>query len=287
MANRRQRTSGLGAAAGCNEAEAMERLEQIDQTLATAYAQALPSLRAFESRHRELTAIIHRARQAPIDWEHWAFSTLGYRPREGGFFHSTEAGTIVDALEHAVWALRRTDTEKWKWFGVALFGAVYGMLVEVLCAAGREVGGGGEDKVIPYADALGLMLTPGLAPGPAGATPWLGADADQRAANQKALVDLEDFYRNRFMHIRPASAPPFRIAEFIDRVGQRAVRALAVLALEHHPAWTPGQRLRMLAGLSRLADLLLIEYGRLQGELMQLLCRAHYAGVPLMKSRKR
>lgn len=287
MANRRQRTPGLGAAVGFNETEAMERLELIDKTLATAYSQALPGLRAFEARYRELIEIIHRARLAPIDWEHWAFSTLGYRPREGGYFHSTETGTIVDALEHAVWALRRTDTEKWKWFGVALFGAVYGMLVEVLRAAGREVGGAGEEKVIPYADALALMLTPGLVPEPAGASPWLGADADQCAANQKALFDLDDFYRNRFMHIRPASAPPFRIAEFIDRVGLRAVRVLAVLALDYYQAWTQGQRLRMQAGLARLADLLLIEYGRLQGELMQLLCRAHYAGVPLLQTRKR
>jgi hypothetical protein len=284
---RRSRLSSLGSNQGMTVPEAMERLEAIDQTLAEAHEQARPQIMSYESRYRELCDIIHKARAARIDWQTWAFSTLGFRPREGGYFSASDTGNIVDNLEHAVWALRRTDTEKWKWFGVALHGATYGMMVELLRKVGSEVvrpHGQGQKEFISFEDALRLLCQPGLLPG--NLTPWLSPTPAEAPLQEKALLELVDSYRHCFIHILPTLARPFRIVDFIDQVALRVLRSLTVLALEYYTHWTPEQRLRIQASVSRINDLLLLEYGRLQGELMQLLCRAHYAGVPL-QSRKR
>ena len=284
---RRSLLASLGSTQGMTVPEAMERLAAIDQTLAEAHTQARPQIMSYEARYRELCDIIHRARANPIDWQAWAFSTLGFRPREGGYFSATDAGNIVDSLEHAVWALRRTDVEKWKWFGVALHGATYGMMVELLRKAGREVvrpHGQGQKEFISFEEALDQLRQPGLLPGDL--EPWLSPSPGEVQLQEKALLELVDSYRHCFIHILPTLARPFRIVDFIDQVAIRALRSLAVLALAYYGHWTPEQRLRIQAAVSRINDLLLLEYGRLQGELMQLLCRAHYAGVPL-QSRKR
>lgn len=288
MANpRRSRLSSLGSNQGMTVPEAMERLSAIDQTLSEAHEQARPQIMSYEARYRELCDILHRSRAAAIDWQAWAFSTLGFRPREGGYFSASDAGNIVDNLEHAVWALRRTDIEKWKWFGVALHGATYGMMVELLRKAGQDVvrsHGQGQKEFIGFEDALRQLGQPGVLPGHL--TPWLSPTPAEDPLQEKALLDLVDSYRHCFIHILPTLARPFRIVDFIDHVAIRVLRTLAVLSLEYYGHWTPEQRLRLQACFSRLNDLLLLEYGRLQGELMQLLCRAHYAGVPL-QSRKR
>jgi hypothetical protein len=284
---RRGRLAGLGSNQGMTVPEAMERLVAIDQTLDEAHAQARPQIISYEARYRELCQIIHKARSAPIDWHTWAFSSLGFRPREGGYFSATDAGNILDHLEHAVWALRRTDVEKWKWFGVALHGATYGMMVELLRKAGQDVGrphGQGPKEFISFEDALRQLARPGVLPGDL--SPWLAATAEDAPLQQKALLELVEYYRHSFIHILPTLARPFRVVDFIDQVAIRVLRSLAVLALEYYTHWTPEQRLRIQAAIARLNDLLLLEFGRLQGELMQLLCRAHYAGVPL-QTRKR
>lgn len=288
MNPRRSRLSGLGSNQGMTVPEAMERLAAIDQTLAEAYAQAKPHIMSYEARYREVCDIIHQARAARIDWQAWSFSTLGFRPREGGYFSATDAGNIVDNLEHAVWALRRTDIEKWKWFGVALHGAAYGMMVELLRKAGREVvrpHGQGQKEFISFEECLSQLRQPGLLP--PGPTHWLSPTPAEAQAQEKAFLELVDSYRHCFIHILPTLARPFRIVDFIDQVAVRVLRSLAVLALEYYTYWTPEQRLRIQASIARINDMLLLEYGRLQGELMQLLCRAHYAGVPLQSSRKR
>lgn len=287
MNQRRTRLSTLGSNQGMTVPEALERLAAIDQTLAEAHAQARPQIESYEGRYRELCEILHQARAARIDWQAWAFCTLGFRPREGGYFSATDAGNIVDNLEHAVWALRRTEVEKWKWFGVALHGAAYGMMVELLRKAGREVvrmGGQGQKEFLSFEEALHLLRQPGILP--AERRPWLSPSPGETAAQEKAFLELVDDYRHCFIHILPTLARPFRIVDFIDQIAVRVLRSLAVLGLEYYEHWTPEQRLRAQASISRINDLLLLEYGRLQGELMQLLCRAHYAGVPL-QGRKR
>lgn len=286
MSQRRIRLSGLGSGQGATVAEAMERLTAIDETLTQAFEHARPQIEDFEARHRALCSRLHAWRKTAIDWREWAFSTLSYHPGEGAYFSASEAGNILDNLEQAIWALQRPGLERWKWFCLALHGAAHGLLLEVLRQAGVEVAhaGGPEKGPMPFGEALSRLAQPGLlAPEPAG---WLGGDPQEAQAQRQALNALDEAHQHSFSQVLPSLARPLRIVEFVDQVASRCLAALAELALEHYHAWSIEQRLGVLGCLSRLNDLLLLEFGRLHGETRQILCRAHYAGVPLQNRRR-
>ncbi len=290
---RRRTKAGLDQAEFSTEARAMERLDLIDKMLDEAYANALPHLTVFENSHRELVEIVSRARQADLDWKGWVFCSLGYHPRESGFFAASLASEILDCLDEAAWALRRRHTEKWKWFGMGLHGAMYGLMQLVLRQNGAEPGRGpeGEKAALSFVQALetmeALVQEPSPRPGREAPLSLVQGQPSRFALPGKALRELDGFYQQRFQHIRPGPARPFRITEFLEQVAVKVLCCLASLALEHYDKWTTGQRLRLMASLAGLADLLLLEYGLLQGELMQMLCRAHFSGLPLARLGRR